>query len=340
MEVKLSEIKITPLLDTVRREKISDDEYFGEKYKDYISNSRLGLIDPSKDGSPLAYKEGFKGKTDYFNYGSIVHSCVLENYYIVDNLSKPSAKLGLVIDAIWDFRLQGLSIESSIIEACKKVHYYEDKLTVNRIKSIISEGIKYYKNLKTVLDDKAIIISDKDLLCKYCVDNLLSNHQVTNLLHPKDLFDDELPSYNEDAFFIDYLVEWNDNKLVLPFKLKIDNWSINTDAQNVILNDLKTTRYSINQFREAAINKYHYHRQLGIYRDILLKYCQKEYHYNPDTWTNQCNIIAVEKKGLYEVGIFRIYEHELNEGLLEFYKLLKMVAYCEMTEYSNDIIFI
>lgn len=54
-----NEIQIVPLLDTLQILDISDEEYFGEKYREYISNSRLKLIDPEEGGSPeylkLAY---------------------------------------------------------------------------------------------------------------------------------------------------------------------------------------------------------------------------------------------------------------------------------------------
>lgn len=58
--MKLSEIKIAPLLDTLRLEKISDAVYFSEKYSDYVSNSRLGLLNPRQDGSPEKFFAGFK----------------------------------------------------------------------------------------------------------------------------------------------------------------------------------------------------------------------------------------------------------------------------------------
>jgi hypothetical protein len=44
----IKQIKITPLLDTLKLENISDEEYFSEYRKDYISNSRLGIL--KKDG--------------------------------------------------------------------------------------------------------------------------------------------------------------------------------------------------------------------------------------------------------------------------------------------------
>lgn len=55
MKVNLNEIKIIPDLTSVERKKISDKEYFSNEYKDYISNSRLGLINPEQDGSPNKY---------------------------------------------------------------------------------------------------------------------------------------------------------------------------------------------------------------------------------------------------------------------------------------------
>ena len=37
--MNLDDIKITPLLDTLRLEKISDSIYFSEPYRNYVSNS-------------------------------------------------------------------------------------------------------------------------------------------------------------------------------------------------------------------------------------------------------------------------------------------------------------
>ena len=58
----MEDIKLIPLLDTLRLEKIDDSEYFSERYSGYISNSRLSKIDPNKGGSP----EEFFGKMKPF----------------------------------------------------------------------------------------------------------------------------------------------------------------------------------------------------------------------------------------------------------------------------------
>ena len=66
-------IKITPLLDTLCLEKISDETYFSNKYSNYISNSRLSLINPSQDGSPEKFFEGFKPKySAAFDLGNMI----------------------------------------------------------------------------------------------------------------------------------------------------------------------------------------------------------------------------------------------------------------------------
>lgn len=56
----LNEIKLTPLIDTLRLEKIDDAIYFSEKYNGYVSNSRLGLLNPRQEGSPEKFFAGFK----------------------------------------------------------------------------------------------------------------------------------------------------------------------------------------------------------------------------------------------------------------------------------------
>lgn len=84
---------------------------------------------------------------------------------------------------------------------------------------------------------------------------------------------------------------------------------------------------------------YHYSRQFGMYLWILLRYCEKKYGYNPQEWTVKCNVIVVETIGKNDTKVFNIDKITLENGRKEFCKLLKMVAYCEMNKYSNDITF-
>ena len=50
--MNLKEIKLEPLLDTLTLTKIPDEIYFSEKYSKYVSNSRLGKLNPRQGGSP------------------------------------------------------------------------------------------------------------------------------------------------------------------------------------------------------------------------------------------------------------------------------------------------
>ena len=61
----LSQIQIIPLLDTLKLQKIDDAEYFSKKYSDYISNSRLSLINPNQDNDPKAFFEGLSKHSKY-----------------------------------------------------------------------------------------------------------------------------------------------------------------------------------------------------------------------------------------------------------------------------------
>ena len=75
----INDIKIIPLLDTLRLEKISDETYFSEKYNGYVSNSRLGLINPKQEGSPEKFFGGFTSTfSTSFELGSAVHELVLQ----------------------------------------------------------------------------------------------------------------------------------------------------------------------------------------------------------------------------------------------------------------------
>lgn len=64
-EIDYSKIKVFPIKETLFLGKITDDEYFSEKYSDYISNSRLKLINPDQGGSPEQYFAGFEGNKIY-----------------------------------------------------------------------------------------------------------------------------------------------------------------------------------------------------------------------------------------------------------------------------------
>lgn len=342
MEINLSDIKLIPDLDSVYREKISDEEYFSDKYSSYISNSRLKLINPEANGSPLKYKKGFSDNyCQSLRIGSAIHELYLQKdtFNLVEDLDRPSYKLGDVIDSIKDFRLKGYSIYNSIKNACLQINYYENSWNI-KIKKIIKDGFQYYWKSKNY-GNEYIILSNRDRnIVSYCLNNLINNRQAAKLINPVDLWGDPIDSYNEDAFFITLKGSYQDKSCELKLKMKADNWSIDKDNKIITLNDLKTTSNKIEDFMEHSFNHFYYYQQFALYSWILRKYAEKEYVFNKQEWTFNCNVIVVSTKGNFNTGVFKISNEQLERGRHLFCRLLKMVAYCEMNEYSNDFIFV
>jgi hypothetical protein len=340
MNINLEDITIIPDLDSIVRLNISDEEYFGPEYADYTSNSRLKLINPEKGGSPLNYKNGFKIKNDRsLILGSCVHELFLQKdeFVLAPDLKKPTAKLGLVIDKIKEYRERGCKIIDSINMACHDVDYYKNSISNSKISKIISEGLYYYLHMPT--DKNVVVLPTKAReTCINCVKNLESNRQIINLINPKDIFGDPIESYNEDAFFINFNCQHENKSCVIKFKMKADNWSIDKDDKKLTLNDLKTTSSDVSEFMGINFFKFNYYTQFYIYLYILSEYCKQQYNFD-DTWTTDCNVIVVGTRGNNETAVYKVFDILLEEGKREFYRLLKMVAYCEMYGYNDDYIF-
>lgn len=129
----LKDIKITPLIETIKFLEISDEEYFSEAYSDYISNSRLKLINPEQGGSPEAYLAGLGADgrySDSLYFGSAVHELVLqpESFILVESVDRPTAKAGFMADELYPlFIANGVVTKDEIVAASDKINYYKGK---------------------------------------------------------------------------------------------------------------------------------------------------------------------------------------------------------------------
>ena len=348
MDIKFSDFHIIPDFNSVHKEGIDDETYFGDKYKKFISNSRLKWIDPNEGGTPQLFKNPPKLTTASLTLGSIIHECVLqpESFYLAPKVGKPSAKLGMVFDEIEKLTKKNQLSDDIIRKAALKVDYYSK--TVDAKINIIKEAFeKYIENKqKIVVEDNKIprFLSDKDWeIATACINSLKENKIIQNTLFPKDCFEEPYKDiYCEDAFFMDFLVTYQDKHCArLPFKLKIDNWTINDDNMTISLNDLKTTGHSTNQFIDGSFNHYHYYRQLGVYMSVLEAYLLKEQGLSTKTgWKFESNICAVETIPNYWSNCFRIPEEELHRGIIEFSELMKRVAGYEIFGYDTELNFV
>lgn len=330
--MQLSEIKLTPLLDTLQLVKISDAEYFSPKYGEYISNSRLGLLNPRQGGSPESFFTGFKdeGFISSLVIGSAVHELVLQNesFELAPALGKPTAKMGAMADELYPVWLEHPIRTSDITEASNKINYYKGKLTPDRIKQVNEQCIPYWKARKQLVSNsnkELIYLDDKSRDTVYnCVEALTNNPQVQELLHPSGLIDAPI-SLNENALLLDVQAECPNGKtFIMHLKAKLDNFTIDLESDTVVVNDVKTIGKVVSEI-DSNISKYHYSRELAMYLFLLRLYVIKEYGIeNP---TMKANYLVVSTVPQYYTKVRAMTKKECYAGLHEFRTLLRYAAY-------------
>ena len=361
--MNIKDCKVEFLIETCRMEDISDEVYFSSAYKQYSSNSKIALINPDQEGSPQKYRDGIKqGYNSSFEFGSAVHAITLQPglFKLSNYEGKPSAKLGVFIDQIIKERKKGLSIIESMNRASVNADYYSGKLTPKIIKKAIAGGLDYY--YKTVFeglfekdsDGKEILVLPRNTLISVedCIKSLQRNNKVFQKLYMNN-FLETVQFLNEIALFIDIAVTLpNEERIIIPFKLKIDNCTIDPEIKVVTLNDLKTTGKAVSYFMGGNINilddfgnvqeqrwangsfqKFHYFRQLACYMVILQIYCKT---LGLEGYTFKSNIVAVESQYPYKCDVFPINGSYIKQGLDEFKELMCRIAYHEINGYDVD----
>lgn len=274
---------------------------------------------------------------------SAVHEQILQpgEFFIPKPLGRPTEKLGDTIDKIKYYRKQGNSIYNSIVKAAKDCDYYSNCID-NKIKMIIQKGFAYYWKSKD-LPDNAILLPDKDReTCLACIKSIENNKSINKKLHPTDIFGDPIDSFNEDAFFADFVVVYNNKAVIIPFKMKIDNWTIDSENKILTLNDLKTSRKMCKYFMNPIFGSwstFSYYRQFGAYSFVLKEYCKKEFGFNGN-WTFDSNVFVVETTGDHNSACFNVPSTEIEKGLKEFEKLMKMIGYYTIYGYDEEVEFV
>jgi len=272
----LEEIKITPILDSLRLEKIDDAEYFSEKYGGYISNSRLSLINPEQEGSPEIFFEGL-GKHNIYSdsllIGSAVHELVLqpELFHMCSSADRPTSKAGYMADELYkDFLNDNLTTEV-IVNASDKIDYYKGKMNQDRIDVLLAKCGAYWRNRKQY-EESSTLTSTPIYLdprgrdkVQQCVSAIEKNKAIQSLLHPEGLLEDPI-SENEQAILLDVSVEVPDvDPFVLRLKSKLDNYTIDKETNTIVVNDIKTIGKILSEFncKGGSVDRYCYRRELG-----------------------------------------------------------------------------
>lgn len=332
--MNLDDIKLRPLVETLQVLDISDEEYFGSGYRDYISNSRLKLINPEQDGSPEKYFKGIQGTySDSLAFGTAVHQLVLQpnEFELVESVDKPTAKMGVMADELYKHYIEHpyCVSQDQVVKASDKVDYFKGKIDYNRYLNVVDKCGEYWAarlEWESSHDkDKTLIYLDpksKERL-KACLNSVKNNTDIQKLLHPEYIMT-EPKSLNEVCVLLDMEAEVEGEIVPLKLKAKLDNFTICPDENMVTLNDLKTTGHYLTRFEESWEN-YHYYRQMGMYGWLLMLAAERIYGMeNPDM---KMNMLLVSTVPNYYAGVYKVSKKQMLRGFAEFSKLLKMVAY-------------
>ena len=341
-------VEIIP--ESVELIKMSDEEYFS-LYKNYISNSRLGFLNESEGGSEEKFLEGFKSEySESFELGSAVHSIVLQpDTYFISKITKPSGKLGVFVEHVFNLRqTTDIKLSDAIYKASISADYYSEKLTANRLKTALEKGMKYYfqrlKNKKETYEKFPIYLSDSvKQKAETCINEIYNNKSFIEKIQPTD---ENITSCNEYAIFCDVKVTIDDEVYIVKLKGKLDNFTIDSLSNVVVLNDLKTSGKPAKFFMgnmvknkledgsvkevwyEGSFQKYHYYRQVALYA-WMLQAALKQY-YDLVGYKLEVNMLVVETTPNFKTGVFKVGNKYIQAGLKEFKELITKLVKCNL----------
>lgn len=218
--MNLNKIKLTLIEDSLFVGKIDDKDYFSKDYSSFVSNSRLGNINPKQDGSPDKF---FNPSTKFFSdsliLGSACHVKVLQDeLFDLVQIDRPNAKLGFVCDYIWDYNKSHELSDEAIKFASDTVGYYKDKLSPKVLKGIQEAYFKYYHsriNIKEKENVETMYLSPKIYeTATNCIRACHENKQFQKLLKPEGLLEEPI-SENEQAFTVGIKCEFPDKEPII-----------------------------------------------------------------------------------------------------------------------------
>lgn len=332
---KTKSIKLHPLIETAELKDIDDSTYFGKTYENYVSNSRLGLINPAQDGSPANYFQGFKSKklfSDSLVLGSAVHELILQpdDYAVCEEINRPPAKLGYFADEYFNrYKAKGEKLVSAEIEELKDYFTTSSRrffLSADNLK-LVEDYASKRKEFEASLGESSVVpiylSAAQRELTDGCVRSLTYNAAIKNLLEPQ--LPDGGYSLNENAILLDVVAEFPDkHEEILQLKSKLDNFSVNPILNAVTINDVKTTSRFCGQFGDA-FNQFHYYREFGMYSFMLCQYLTKQGLKN-FSLSGNCLVVETATPA-HESTVYAVTPQQFIRGIKEMKLLLKLVAY-------------
>ena len=326
----IKQVKITPLIDTLKLENIDDEEYFSDKYSNYISNSRLGKL--VKEGVEAFFKNEKSPYNPSFETGSLIHAICLQgnDYKVIEGVFKPTAKAGLMADAL--YKPDGTTPTDDEIKAQSYIiGYYKDKLTENRLNEFRQKAEPYWRdrflyetnNPFKEGDKKRIYTDERNFeLLTNCINALNKNEAIQKLLHPESVINVPV-ILNEHTLLMDIKMEVPGYEpRTYKLKAKLDNFTIDIDENTIIVNDLKTTSKPASIFDPTY---FHYQREIAFYSFLLKLYATKVY--SLDKPITKGNFLVVSTVPEYTTSVVPMTSKLFMSGWKEVLYLLRNVAY-------------
>lgn len=325
---------------------MSDELYFGNALPGYISNSKLGLINPAQGGSLSRYISGFEdSKSDYFRLGTAIHALLLEaDSNTLSSYVAPKGVVRSIIDTTYKLvSRNGQSFEDALDTAFKYHNYYGGAPGPRRTETLIEATKGYYEYLSGAKPGEIILDVDMQVTAAACVDAVKSNAKAYEAICSKDGEFDFLSDrryFNEDVMTCQYQTK---DGTIFNLKNKVDAWSIDVKNKILYLSDLKTTSSNIDMFMgqnaiqvfeyadaklsfiHGSFHKYHYYRQMYMYYKILEAYVAEEYGFD-ETWTVEVKMVVVETTGGNRCGVFDVKQEFMDAGKVEFEFLMELIA--------------
>lgn len=299
-----------PLIDSLQILKISDEEYFSDKYSHYISNSRLSAL---KSDNPESFFEPMKPKySDGIFFGSLLHQLVLqpEAYELARNVERPTCKAGFMADYLYH--------NMDIYKASEEINYYRGKLNEEKIRALLDKCEPYWKQRRQYKSDKIPLFADKRTISRLdeCIRAVSNDNEIQNLLHPIGLMESPVTD-NEQAILLDIEADG----YMLHLKAKLDNYTIDKETNTIIVNDLKTV--GVADFM-LNFNRYAYYRELAIYSWLLSLVAKK--YYGMVNGNVQSNCLVVSTIPPYGTSVYHVSKSDYARGWDEFKSLLDMIV--------------
>jgi len=266
--------------------------------------------------------------------------------YHIAKINKPTGKLGLWAEEVFQLRQQGLPIIQATTLASYNVDYYANKFSAARLRTAIKGSLKFFlerRKFEGELDKQTLFLSaPMQFKFEQCMLGIASNPKIDETLYPQGLLG-PIEYFNEYAILceLEFIDEVTGVITKVKFKAKLDNFTLNHEICTFTLNDLKSSGKPVAYFMgnnvkvtresgetavewwDGSFQKYHYNRQIAIYLWLLNATLKELYGYE---YTPKANMVVIETVPEFTSKVYPISNKHIQSGLAEFKKLLTLVV--------------